>query len=31
MLYGKSILSIENVGQALCVLVEFHSLWIESD
>lgn len=31
MLYGKSILSIENFGQALWVLVEFHLLWIQSD
>lgn len=31
MLYGKSILSIENVGWALWVLVEFNLLWIGSD
>lgn len=31
MLYGESILSIENVRRALGVLVEFHMLWIESD
>lgn len=31
MLFGKSILSIGNVGWALWVLVEFHLLWIESD
>lgn len=31
MLYGKSILSIENVGWVLRVLVVFHLLWIESD
>lgn len=31
MLFGKSILSIENVGWALWVLVEFNLLWIESE
>lgn len=30
MLFGRSVLSVENVGWALCVL-EFHLLWIESD
>lgn len=31
MSYGKTILSIENLGWVLWVLVEFHFLWIKSD
>lgn len=31
MLYDKSILSVENVGWAPRVLVEFNLLWIERD
>lgn len=31
MLYGKSILSVENIGWAPRVLVEFNLLWIERE